>query len=383
MKANEILVESRLSLYEATVGRDLQHIEDNLIVGGSDAGIKSLIALNNLAKDTDDASVKWDGMMAIYWGNDKNGNFYLIPNAQWSKGQVLDKKQLYNEILSTGRKRPDQSDVEFRKTRKNLADKYINFWDIFEKASQGTRGFFKGDIMFSEKQAKGKDGKYSFTPNKVTYVVEPNGLYGKMPTADVFVSVHGKANTLGSSTLVPANPKEIERLNSTPNLIAISTQRPQQLNFDTKELIKYVNYIRQNANAIDTIANYKVPGFSTIKNALYSYAVKLGKSNDKLKFTDWLPTSNLSANHQKILQQLMKTKEWKIFWDAFMNIKKGKHDILNALHKQHGQSLLKDLGISSYVNGKPGGEGYVTNAGKLVNPNFRSAPDNPRFTGEI
>ena len=66
-----------------------------------------------------------------------------------------------------------------------------------------------------------------------------------------------------------------------------------------------------------------------------------------------------------------------------MNIKKGKHDILNALHKQHGQSLLKDLGISSYVNGKPGGEGYVTNAGKLVNPNFRSAPDNPRFTGEI
>jgi hypothetical protein len=37
----------------------------------------------------------------------------------------------------------------------------------------------------------------------------------------------------------------------------------------------------------------------------------------------------------------------------------------------------------STEGGKPGGEGYVTPAGKIVNPNFRSAPDNPRFTGEI
>jgi Family of unknown function (DUF6267) len=383
MKVKEVLFESRLLMYEATVGRDLQHIEDNLIVGGSTGGINSLVALNNLLGDPNDASIKWDGMMAIYWGNDKNGNFYLVPNAQWSKGQILDKKQLYQEILNTGKKRDNQTDIEFRQVRKSLADKYIKLWDIFEKASKGTKGFYKGDIMFSDPQTKGKDGKYTFTPNKVTYVVEPNGLYGKMPTADAFVTVHGKANTLGSSNLIPASDKEIQQLNSTPNLIALNPQRPAAVSYDTKDLLKYIQSLRKNSQAIDTIVNYKAPGFSTIKSVLYNYAVKLGKSHDKLNFSDYIETAKLSQNHKNLLLKLMKTKEWKTFWDSFLAIKKAKHNVIDALHKQHGSQLQKDLGISSYVGGQPGGEGYVTKAGKLVNPHFRSAPDNPRFTGEI
>ena len=383
MKISELLLENRFDLYEATVGRDLQHIEDNLIVDGSQGGINSLTALNNLIADPDDASVKWDGMMAIYWGNDKNGNFYLIPKAQWQKGQLLSKQDLYKEILNTGRQRPDQTDSDFRTIRKGLADKYMKLWDVFEKASKGTQGFFTGDIMFSEPVAKGKDGKYTFTPNKVTYVVEPKGLYGKMPTAQAFVTVHGKSNALGSKTLLPAQLNDIQSLNNTPGLIATGIQKPTQIKHDNRAITKASTQLRTNAKAIDDIVNFKAPGFSTIKKVLYDYAVKLSKSGDKLKFSDWMKQSKLSTNHQAILQKLMKTPEWKVFWDSFMAIKQAKHDVLDSLQKQHGQQLLKDLGISSYVGGKPGGEGYVTKAGKLVNPAFRSAQDNPRFTGEI
>jgi hypothetical protein len=190
-------------------------------------------------------------------------------------------------------------------------------------------------------------------------------------------------NAIGSKTLLPAQLKDIQNLNNTPGLIATGTQRPKQIKHDTKDIQKASTFIRSNAKAIDDIVNYKAPGFSTIKKVLYDYAVKLGKSNDQLKFSDWMQQSKLSTNHQAILQKLMKTKEWKAFWDSFMMLKKVKHDVLDSLQKQHGQDLQKNLGISSYVGGKPGGEGYVTKAGKLVNPSFRSAQDNPRFTGEI
>ena len=384
MKIRELLAESRKRLSEATVGRDLQHIEDNLIVDGAQGGIDSLQDLKSLAAKADSASVKWDGTMAIYWGHDKNGVFYLVPNAQWAKRLVADKAGLTKEIQSTGRKRPEQSDEEFAANRQALADKYMKLWDVFERASKGTQGFFKGDIMFAEPQQPDASGNYVFTPNKVTYTVAPKGLYGKMPTAQVFVTVHGKADELGSSGLSPANPKEVAQLNTTPGLIALDIQRPiGGVAINTKPIDAAVQMVTKNAAAINAISGYVAPKFSTLKQILYNYAVKLGKSGDTLKFDDWLDTSKTSEPQKAAVRQLAQRPEWKTFWDTFMTIKKVKYDVFNQLTKQHGDAMAKNLGISASTNGQPGGEGYVTSAGKIVNPAFRSAPDNPRFTGEI
>ena len=41
--------------------------------------------------------------------------------------------------------------------------------------------------------------------------------------------------------------------------------------------------------------------------------------------------------------------------------------------------LGKSLGITASVGGKPGGEGFVTPTGKIINPAFRAAEPNPRF----
>ena len=142
--------------------------------------------------------------------------------------------------------------------------------------------------------------------------------------------------------------------------------------------------MRKNATAIDKISNFTAPGFSTIKSVLYNYAVKLGKSHDTLKFDDWLedPKTKVSANHKRILQDLSQTSEWKTFWKIFSEIKLAKHSIHDALHKHQESQSADTLGIRATIQGRPGGEGFVTSAGKIVNPYFRSAPDNPRFTGE-
>lgn len=382
MKFTDLSV--RRQLTEAKVGRDLQHLEDYLIVDGAEGGMESLAELKKMSQSAGTASVKWDGTMAIYWGNDAQGRFYLVPNAQWSKSLVLDREGLAQEIQNTGRKRPDQSDEQFAANRKSLSDKYMKLWDVFEKASAGTQGFFKGDIMFAEKQSPDRSGNYVFTPNKVTYTVSPKGLYGKMPTAEVFVTVHGKAEELGSSKLVAANPAEIKRLNSTPELIALDIQRPaQSTTVDTNSVDKALSLVKQNAGAINAIANFTAPKFTTLKQILYSYAVKLGKSHDALDFDDWLLTAKVSEPQKVILKQLQAKPEWRVFWSTFLAIKRAKQEIFDQLTQKHGDEMAKTLGVTQSINGRPGGEGYVTAAGKIVNPHFRSAPDNPRFTGEI
>lgn len=383
MRFNDLITEGK-KLNEAAVGRDLQHIEDNLIVDGAEGGIASLQELARMASNAGESSVKWDGTMAIYWGHDGKGNFYLVPNAQWAKKLVLDKARLAQEIQGTGRKRPNQSDEDFAANRKALAGKYLKLWDVFEDASRGTKGFFKGDIMFADKQQPDANGNYVFTPNKVTYTVSPKGLYGKMPTAEVFVTVHGKAEELGRSSLSPADPKEVAQLNSTQRLIALDIQRPVgSIQIDAKGISAVIQMIKKNAQAIDAVANFTAPKFTTMKQVLYNYAVKLGKSHDNLDFDKWLDSSKTSENQKAIIRDIQNKPEWKTFWSAFVAIKKVKHQVFDQLTKQHGDAMLKTLGISASTNGKPGGEGYVTPAGKIVNPHFRSAPDNPRFTGEI
>lgn len=371
-------------LREAAVGRDLQHIEDYLIVDGAVGGLESLVSLRGMVANAGSSSIKWDGTMAIYWGHDQSGKFYLIPNAQWAKSLVLDKDDLTSEIRNTGRKRLDQTDDDHEKVRNALASKYASLWDIFEKASVRTTDFFKGDIMFAGKQQLNSDGNYEFTPNKVTYVVQPKGLYGKMPTAKVFITVHGKASELGSSHLTPANPKDVASLNDTPELIALDVQKPiGGLRINTSEIDGAINLVKRNAAAINAISNFTAPKFTTFKQILYSYAVKLGKSHDSLDFDDWLLTAKVSGPQKVIIAQIQKKSEWKLFWKTFLALKRVKYKVFDQLTKQHGSEVAKTLGITANINGKPGGEGYVTSGGKIVNPNFRSASDNPRFTGEI
>lgn len=361
------------------VGRDLQHLEDNLIVKGSQGALETLNDLKMIADQASTTSKKWDGQAAIYWGHDNAGNFYLIPKTQWEKGQVLSKQDLAKEIQNTGRQKAGQSSSAFRAERNNLAKGYMKLWDVFEKASQGTKGFFKGDIMFDKLQTPDRDGRYRFTPNKVTYVVEPKGLYGKMPTAQAFITVHGKVAP-NTNKLVPAEPKEVEMLNRTPGLIALDIQRPSgSIAVDTTELDKAINAVKNDSKSIDAIANYTAPKFTTLKKILYDYSIASGKSPQRLPFNTWLQNSNVSANHKMIINQLQKTPEWATFWKTFDILRTQKRKVYQELNKIHSSELMKKLGISSYVGNKQGGEGYVSSMGKLINPAFRQAEPNPRF----
>jgi len=385
MKILEVLTEA------TTVGREFQHLEDLLIVDGAAGGIEALEELADASSSPSSLGFKWDGGAAVYWGRNNKGEFVFVPKNQWGKEQMLDKEGLSYQIKSTGKIKSGQSPEAFAKVRAGMAAKYEELWDLFEEATPPQfKGYLTGDLMFTEPQrANPRTGEYEFTPNKVTYHVRPNGLGGKMATAKAFVIVHGKIAKFGADAtgnLTPMPDNIIEQFNKTSRLIVLNSQKPKiKLKPNTKELNQAINFIKTNAAAINEIADYTAPKFSSLKSILYTYAVARAKAAGVTDFAAWLNNSKVSDNQKAILQNdVMRKPSWQVFWAAFHQILNAKHAVLEQLHTMGGNDMYDRLGIRASTGGKPGGEGFVKTfksgkLGKLVNPEFRSAPTNPLF----
>ena len=384
------LFESKTILEAAKIGREYQHIEDLLIVDGAAGGIEAVEELEDSIENTQTLDFKWDGGASVYWGRNEDGQFVFVPKNQWGKGQFLTKQGLHDEIRNTGRKSRSQSDEEFDAIRTKMANQYQRLWNLFEEATPSNfRGYLNGDLMFTEQQRPNEDGTYSFTPNKITYKVQPNGLYGKMKTAEAFVIVHGKVEEFGqdASNIIMVNDGVIDQFNRNTNkVIFLNTQHPHQSlsDQDIQIIRRAKQYIASNANHIDQIANFSAPKFTTIKKVLYDFSVAKGKNHGNLDFATWLQNSKVSQNHKAILQELMQTPSWDIFWNAFDLLVDAKHEILDHLLDQSHSHMGDKLGITAEVGGKRGGEGLVKKRKsggytKMVNPHFRSADLNTRF----
>ena len=377
------------SLNEAKVGREYQHLEDLLIIDGTRGGIEAIELLEQISAKPQVADFKWDGGSSVFWGRDANGTFIFAPKNQWSKNLVLDREGLASEIENTGRQRKGESPESFKAGRKQLADKYKRLWDIFEAGTpRNFKGFLNGDIMFETKQTQNENGNYVFTPNKVTYTVSPDGLFGKMPTAEAFVVVHGLLSTpFGSEVtgnLKPIKQTAVMAFNKTPGLIVLPTQKPKIKPLDTSELNEVRNSISANSREIDLISNFKAPKFSNFKGILYTYAVNRAKTGDS--FMDWLEGSKLSQNQKNTARSFVteNSDSFKTFWGVFSQVVAAKESVLNKIFSGHGQIMQNELGISASIGEEPGGEGIVVarkdgGFGKLINPAFRKAGVNQRF----
>ena len=377
------------SLNEAKVGREYQHLEDLLIIDGTKGGTEALDLLNQIINEPRAVDFKWDGGASVFWGRDEKGRFIFAPKNQWSKNLPLDREGLSNEIVNTGRPRKGESPESFKAGREAMAEKYRRLWDIFEAATPGNfRGFLNGDIMFDTTQQQQEDGSYVFTPNKVTYTVSEDGLFGKMSTAEAFVVVHGIVPAAFgadvSSNLKPIDKESVMAFNETPRLIVLPTQKPEMQPMQVPALRDVERSLRANSKAIDLVSSYKAPRFSNFKGILYTYAVNRAKTGDS--FMSWLGKSKLSDNQKKITRDFVtqNAKAFETFWEVFDQMVAAKVIVLNAIFKGHGQIMKNKLGISASIGDAEGGEGLVIprkdgGFGKLINPAFRKADLSQKF----
>ena len=347
----------------AKVGREYQHLEDLVFVDGSAGALKAATILTRLGQDTGDVSIKWDGYPTLFWGREPDGTFVMTGKNGWGKNKSTSSGALADFIMNTGKGED---------WRKDFASDMAGVFEVLERNTPADmRGYVYGDLLYTPRKpvAKTQQG-LQFTPNKVTYTVDPDSYLGKrIANSRVGVVVHTYHDAFGDKAGTPI--KDTDSINSNDVVVLGQTYVTHTPKIDTSQVEKIVTSARANASAID---NWLAPekGLSNKAGILYTYVnqmVKQGKL-DQLRngFNDWLKTSKVSKGQQAKLMA-MDSKGFDAIMDLVIQIQSVKNNIIDQLDNAGAD-------VTASTGGQSGGEGYVATRDKIkLVPRHRWRPD--------
>lgn len=353
---------------EATVGRELQHAEDLVIVDGSKGAMSALEQLESMAEKVDDVTIKWDGSPALYFGRDESGEFILTDKsgflAKGYDGKAKSGKDLEKMLL--GRKMKDPS-PEKEADRKVFAKQMGDMFNEFESiVDDDFRGFVFGDLLYKNTPTKDGDGEYVFTPNTVTYNIPQDSDLGKrIGNTKAGIVVHHYKTLDGQEMPIKGAVKGI---NTNGNVLVVGpTTVTEPPKVDTQSIETARSFIKSNAAAIDALlddAKLAEMKISDFKNILYNFVNQQVKTRDlsnlDARFLKWLQGSKVSTVKQGKIEELrqQQPKAFAAIFDALEMIMKVKDDIIDQLDMTSS--------VKASIGGKRGGEGYVKGKMKLV-----------------
>jgi len=339
-------------LIEAKVGREYQHLEDLVFVDGSEGAIRAADILDKLGEDSSDVSIKWDGLPAIYWGRDENGEFVLTGINGWGKEKVTSAEELYNFIMNTG-----------KGDRSGFAQDMANVYKIMEPATPDDfRGYIFGDLLWHPGNPYSiDDGKIKFTPNAVEYTVTTDSELGKrIANSSVGVVAHLQFNEFGSKSGKPVG--DVDEFNSKEAVVLGPTYVTHQPEVDTTGVDKIRQDAKKFAPIIDEFLEPR-KGLSDMKNIIYTYVNQKSKAKQlntlETGFFDWLETSKVSPNKQKKIAELAKESP-KALPLIFRLVK----EIMTVKDHVIDQFDSADSDVKASTAGQKGGEGYVAQGSK-------------------
>ena len=338
----------------AKVGREYQHLEDLVIVDGSQGAKEAAEILNNLGTDASSVSVKWDGRIAIYWGRDTNGEFILVGKNGWGRRKSNSAEDLRNFIASSGKGED---------WREKLANDLGTVFSIMEKATPpNVRGFYFGDLLYYPGDPYQKtDAGIVFTPNKVTYTVDPNSQLGKrIAQSTVGVVAHLHYDEFGSSAGEPVD--NVQGLNSRSVVVLGPTYVPHQPKVDKSSVKEIEALANKYGSAIDSLLAPQ-QGLSDMKQILYTYVNYMSKTQqlDNLNqgFATWLEQSKVSPNKQVKIKQMLQSNyaAFNAIFELVSKIMTIKNDLIDQLDAAPAD-------VKASTKGETGGEGYIDIASK-------------------
>ena len=151
----------------------LEHLEDNILNGGSDGGREAVAFLRSLGDMLDQGmadtrvTVKWDGAPAIICGrNPENKQFFVGTKSVFNK---VDPKIIYSE-----------SDVDRLYSPGQLADKLKQSYRYF--STLNIPNVVQGDLLFTDDKYEtniGGDTCIAFQPNTIVYAVPKDSDIGQ------------------------------------------------------------------------------------------------------------------------------------------------------------------------------------------------------------
>jgi hypothetical protein len=389
-------IDSLSVINEAFTGGHAPHLEDSVYLQGS-AGVKdALKSVTTTIKNPQTATIKWDGYPALIFGRGTNGKFSISD------------KHMFNKADGSGRTiySPEQF-IEYDKARgverSGLASIIPAIWPGLEKASKGTKGYYWGDLLFSQ-PLKDQNGMYVFkaNPKGITYTVVANSEIGKElagKTAGIAVhqyiepnapekalQMNAKGEKVHATDLAVSLNGELGGLKNNSDVAVLPSKMPQtpKIQVPKQEIANVNAAIAKYGPALDKLldTNYLGINPSTFANNLigvyFNKKIRDGNLNNLTQdFYDFIESRPLSGPmKQKLLTGYTDKKTGqthpghipanKAGVDALMNIWIAVYQLKTALLNQLNKAAEASPVQGALDDGTKGQEGFVANGYKYV-----------------
>ena len=344
----------------------LDHPEDLVMTDGGAGAKRALDGIIATAKNPKAITIKWDGYPALIFGRGTNGKFTIMD------------KHMFNKTDGTGRAvYSPQEFIQYDKARgvdrAELHGLITNIWAGLQKASQGTKGFYWGDLLFG-KPLKDEKGLYKFkaNPNGIAYTVDANSDVGKLLAGKkAGIAVHQYLNADAVSTDQSQSlDGGIGQLKNNSDVAIVPSAMPivpnikidQNLVREAKSAITKYGPIVQ--KMIDTAPQAKAAFTSLFTTYINKKIVAGDLSNMAEGFMDFIENRNLTPSMKKKLTDHFNANKDAIIgaftiWVALYNLK---NSVVQQLASQAEQSPVKGY----LQSGQQSQEGFVSQGLKFV-----------------
>lgn len=337
-------------------GPRIPHPED-AILQGSDQAMKYALALEEIVQKPELATIKWDGGIALYFGRNQQGQFFMTDKYMPAKGVYPTSPQGWRDY-----------DANRGANRADLYEKIDAIWPGLEKSVGNTTGIFKGDLMMVDPAGLKPTGNdFVFEPTTVTYTVPTGSYLGKLMTNKVALIVAHEFD--GKPWDGTTGLKNIS------NVAVVPPNVGQQ--FGLKNSGALLKLVRDAETVISTSgkqADAFLAGLDNVARGLlgkYLNHVRTQQTKDTIN--QWLQVNANKKQYNNLIGDgesgyMAKNKAGlEALYQIWNAVFKAKVAIVNAYEGQI-------QGFKQSTKAGPGGEGIVfpTSYGliKLINPNF-------------
>lgn len=322
-------------LIEAVQNPRIPHPEDSVFLGSKQAAAY-VTALQEIAADPGKVSIKWDGMIALYFGRDQSGRFFI--NDKYMP-------ETFHAYSPLDWQRYDTTIKKSRTERPELYKKIAAIWPGLEAAVGTVQGVFKGDLMFVG-PLEPQNGVYVFKPVTVQYTVPMDSDLGRL--------IQGRAGLIVAHQFNEApfrgKPFGNEQVTVIPPDMGIkfALKNPGSLAVKAAKSVS--------PPAADLIDRFLAGIPKTVQDSIKQYFNHRATGQTNVNIDEWLK-SNVSAKQSANLlapDGYMRTNAagYQALAAAWQNIANYKDALVQQLESQ-----VK--GFNQTVDGQQGGEGFV------------------------
>lgn len=288
---------------------------------------------------------------ATVFGRDESGQFFLTDKSGYSAKRYNGKATSAAELSQVFMNRSPVLDND----RKQFISSMSSIFDLYKRATpKNFRGVLAGDLLYYRTPPV-EDGKFVFQPNAVIYKVPQDSTLGhRIAQSQTGIVVH---NYIGTQYNNVADA--IKQIAGPDVLVVPPVHVTQPLSISMSQVDKIAALGKKYATEINSLfvpANIK--GIADIHVLFYRYInnkVDVGLADLGADFSNWLNTQSITTEKQKRIEAFLQAHKAGVnaLWVVIKSIMTLKDRIVAEF------DAALPINIEQYIDGQPGGEGYV------------------------